>query len=106
MALYYTDDAGFEKAVDGYHKPKMVAFYASWCPHCHRMMPLFEEAAKLYDGKVTVFAVDVDKAPKASAKYGVRGIPAMLFFKNAKDYTSLAGERSLEELKKELDRLL
>lgn len=105
MALIHVDDKDFEKEVDGYDGPKMVAFYATWCPHCHRMMPVFEEAAKLYDGKVKVFAVDVDKSPKASAKYGVRGIPTMLFFRNDKDFTQLAGEQPLEALKEQLDAL-
>lgn len=103
MALVYVDDTTFEKEVEGYSGPKLVAFFAVWCPHCHRMMPVFEDVAKLYEGQVKVFAVDVDKAPKSSAKYGVHGIPTMLFFSNAKDYTQLAGEQPLDVLKERLN---
>ncbi len=105
MALIYAEDKDFEKTVEGHAGPKMVAFVASWCPHCHRMMPVLEEAAKLYDGKLPLFVVDVDKAPSASAKYGVRGVPTMLFFKNG-DYTQLAGEQPPEALKAKLDGLV
>jgi thioredoxin 1 len=73
-------DSNFEEIL-GSEKPVMVDFWAEWCGPCKMVGPLVEEMAGEYDGKAVIAKVDVDNNPTISAKYGIRSIPTMLFFK-------------------------
>jgi len=74
-------DLNFEEII-GSEKPVMVDFWAEWCGPCKMVGPLVEEMAGEYDGKAVIAKVDVDNNPNVSAKFGIRSIPTMLFFKN------------------------
>ncbi len=81
MALEF-NDSNFETLALKSDKPVIVDFWAEWCGPCRMVGPLVEEIAKEYDGKAVVGKLNVDHNPQVSAKYGIRSIPTILFFKN------------------------
>lgn len=81
MALE-VNDANFEEVVVKSDKPVLVDFWAEWCGPCRMVAPIVEEISKEYDGRALVVKCDVDNNPGVAAKYGIRNIPTILFFKN------------------------
>jgi thioredoxin 1 len=81
MALELTDQ-NFEEMVLKSDKPVLVDFWAEWCGPCRMVGPFVEEIAKEYEGKAIVGKVNVDHNPNISMQFGIRNIPALLYFKN------------------------
>lgn len=81
MALEFTD-SNFEEQVLKSDKPVLVDFWAEWCGPCRMVGPVVEELSNDYSGKAVVGKVNVDQNPGVAAKYGIRSIPTILFFKN------------------------
>jgi thioredoxin 1 len=81
MALEATD-SNFEELVLKAEKPVIVDFWAEWCGPCRMVGPIVEEVGNDYHDKAVVAKVDVDSNPGITAKYGIRNIPTILFFKN------------------------
>jgi thioredoxin 1 len=81
MALE-VNDGNFEEVVVKSGKPVVVDFWAEWCGPCRMIAPIIEELAKEYSEKIVVAKCDVDNSPTIAAKFGIRNIPTILFFKN------------------------
>ena len=77
-------DAAFEKTVLQSPTPVIVDFWAPWCGPCKMVGPILDKIAKEYAGKVIVAKVNTDENNEWAGKYGVRGIPTMLFIANGK----------------------
>jgi len=80
MALEFTD-ANFDELVIKSGKPVIVDLWAEWCGPCRMLTPIVEEMAKEYEGRAVIGKLNVDDNPEVTAKYGVRNIPTLLFFK-------------------------
>ena len=76
-----TDDS-FDKDVIKANSPVLVDFWAEWCGPCKVIAPALDELAKDLAGKVTVAKINIDENPGTPTKYGVRGIPTLMLFKN------------------------
>lgn len=70
----------------------LVEFYATWCPHCQRMMPVVEQVRKSLDGKVPVEQLDIDKNNSEADEAGVKSIPTFIIYKNGKEVWRHLGE--------------
>ncbi|MCU0455739.1 MAG: thioredoxin [Bacteroidales bacterium] len=81
MALE-VNDGNFGEVVVNSDKPVVVDFWAEWCGPCRMIAPFIEDLSKEYAGKAVVVKCDVDNSPSVAAKYGIRNIPTVLFFKN------------------------
>ena len=81
MALE-VNDGNFEEVVVKSGKPVVVDFWAEWCGPCRMIAPIIEDLAKEYSEKIVVAKCDVDNSPLVAAKFGIRNIPTVLFFKN------------------------
>ncbi len=84
-------DANFEEEILKSDIPALVDFWASWCAPCRAIAPIIEEMAETYSGKVKVAKLNVDENPATPGKYGVRGIPTLILFKDGKVVDQLVG---------------
>lgn len=105
MAIEITD-SNFDEVVTNSDKPVLVDFWAEWCGPCRLVGPVVDEIAKEYEGKAVVGKVNVDENPDISVKFGIRNIPALLFFKNGeivdKQIGAVPKSALVEKLEKQL----
>ncbi|MCT4674282.1 MAG: thioredoxin [Prolixibacteraceae bacterium] len=105
MAIEVTD-ANFEEVVLQSEQPVLVDFWAEWCGPCRMLTPIVEELAKEYEGKVVVTKMDVDNNQGTAAKFGIRNIPTILFFKGGEVVDKQVGAVPKTILATKLDSLL
>lgn len=97
-------DANFTDAIENASGLAMVDFWAAWCGPCRMVAPIVEQLAGEYAGKVTVAKVDVDENQRVAARFNIRSIPSILFFKDGKHVDTVVGavpkahlERKIQE---------
>ena len=100
------NDSNFEEVVLKSDKPVLVDFWAEWCGPCRMVGPIVDELSQDYDGKVVVTKMDVDSSPATSAKFGIRNIPTILFFKGGEIVDKQVGAVPKSSLAEKIDSLL
>jgi thioredoxin 1 len=93
-------DAEFESSVLQSDKPVILDFWAEWCQPCKMLSPTVEAIAGEYEEKIKVGKLNVDDNPNTATKYGIRGIPTLLFFKGGEVVQQMVGVKSKAEIKK------
>ena len=99
-------DATFEQEVLKSEQPVLVDFWAVWCGPCKAIAPIVDGVAAAYAGKLKVAKVNVDENGATPSRFGIRGIPALLFFKGGKVMDQVVGYRPQEEIEEKVKRLL
>ena len=82
MNIAHVTDASFDKDVLQAGGPVLVDFWAEWCGPCKQIAPILEEIAQEMDDRVSIAKVDIDSNPQIPTRYGVRGIPTLMLFKD------------------------
>ena len=103
--LLYVSDESFQGVIEN-KGSVLVDFWAPWCGPCLAMAPAIEELATEYKGRVKVAKLNVDESPATAEKYGIKGIPTILFFKDGKLVDTLTGLMPKDRLEKSLKMVL
>jgi thioredoxin 1 len=97
-------DGNFDQVVLKSDQPILIDFWAAWCGPCKALGPVVDEVAAAYQGKVRVGKMDVDKSPITPQRYGVRGIPTLLIFKNGQVQEQIVGYVGRDVIEKALNK--
>lgn len=103
QAIVSLTDGSFESTVLKSAVPVLVDFWAEWCAPCRMVAPVLEELAKEYSDKLIIGKLNIDQDPGTAPKYGIRGIPTLLIFKNGKVVGTQVGALTKVQLKEFID---
>ncbi len=92
------NDSDFDEQVLKSESPVLVDFWAEWCGPCKMIAPILEEIAVEYAGKLTVAKVNIDNNPGTPQRYGVRGIPTLILFKDGEVHATKVGALAKSQL--------
>ncbi|MFT3802950.1 MAG: thioredoxin TrxA [Burkholderiaceae bacterium] len=103
MTIKHTSDTSFDQDVLKAEEPVLVDYWAEWCGPCKMIAPILDEVSKDYDGRLQVVKVNVDENQSVAAKFGIRGIPTLMLFKNGAQVATKVGALSKSQLTLFLD---
>ena len=106
LGVLEVSDATFDQEVLQSEQPVLVDFWATWCGPCKAIGPIVEGVAATYAGKLKVIKVNVDENGATPSRYGIRGIPALLFFKGGKVTDQIVGFVPQDVIDEKIQRLL
>jgi thioredoxin 1 len=104
--IKHISDATFESDVLKSGKPVLVDYWAEWCGPCKMIAPILDEVAGTYGDKLQIAKMNVDENREVPAKYGIRGIPTLMLFKNGELAATKVGAMSKAQLTAFLDQQL
>ena len=100
--VHLTDDS-FDNDVINAAGPVLVDFWAEWCGPCKMIAPILDEISEEYEGKLTIAKLNIDQNAETAPKFGIRGIPTLLLFKDGGVVATTVGALSKTQLKEFLD---
>jgi len=104
--IKHVSDATFQTEVLSAPAPVLVDFWAEWCGPCKMIAPILEEVASAYTGKLQVAKMNVDENREVPAKFGIRGIPTLMLFKDGQLAATKVGAMSKSQLTAFIDQQL
>ncbi len=99
-----TSDNAFENDVLKSDQPVLVDFWAAWCAPCRMLAPTVEAVAEKYAGNARVMKLNVDDNPSVSQRYGIKGIPTLILFKNGREEERVVGATSEGAISRMIDK--
>ena len=104
--IKHTTDATFDADVLNATKPVLVDYWAEWCGPCKMIAPILDEVATSYEGKLQIAKMNVDENRDIPAKFGIRGIPTLMLFKDGQLAATKVGAMSKAQLTAFIDQQL
>src|SRR5262252_9246328 len=99
-----TSDGTFENDVLKSDRPVLVDFWAEWCAPCRMLAPTVEAVAEKYAATASVVKLNVDDNPSVSQRYGIKGIPTLILFKNGREEERVVGATSEAAISRMIDK--
>ena len=103
-SISHISDDNFEEEVLNCEQPVLVDYWAEWCGPCKMIGPLLDEIASDYEGKLKIAKLNIDDNPNTPPKYGIRGIPTLMIFKNGNAEATKVGALSKSQLTAFIDQ--
>ena len=97
-------DSSFETDVLGSSKPVLVDFWAQWCTPCRMLAPTVEAVAQQYSDSANVVKLNVDDNPTTAQRYGIKGIPTLILFREGKEVERVVGATSKESITRMIEK--
>jgi thioredoxin 1 len=101
--IKHVSDATFDSDVLKSDTPVLVDFWAEWCGPCKMFAPILDDVAKTYAGRLKIAKLDIDDNPGTPGRYGIRGIPTLILYKDGQAHAQKVGAMSKSQLTAFLD---
>lgn len=96
--IVHVSDESFEQEVLNASEPVLIDYWAEWCGPCKMIAPIIDELAQEYGGKIKIAKLNIDENPQTPPRYGIRGIPTLMLFKNGNVEATKVGAVSKSQL--------